>query len=236
VSLLATAEPATIAEVLERMESIEGGLPRSDGVACFVHLYLAVTQGVRAELTGTAFASPRFMSRLDVVFADAFFSALEAFGRDPATAPRAWMPLFEDRSHRGILPLQFALAGMNAHINGDLPVALVTTCGELGIELRCDSPEHEDYLRVNAVLARVEARIRSDYLTGPLGLLDRVVHRFHRIGDVVAMWDVSRARDAAWANALALWTLRGRPDLSSRYLLALDRTVGFGGRGLLRLL
>jgi len=75
-----------------------------------------------------------------------------------------------------------------------LPVAVVTTCGELGVELQPRGPEHADFVRVNPLLARVEERVRSDYLTGPLGLLDRVVHRFHRIGDVVAMWDVIRAR------------------------------------------
>src|SRR5438128_8815584 len=118
VSAVATAEPASLPEVLERMRAIEAGLPRTDGVACFVRLYLAVTKGVQAELRGTAFAAPRFLAHLDVAFADLFFGALEAYERDPATAPRAWLPLFEARTHRGILPLQFALAGMNAHING----------------------------------------------------------------------------------------------------------------------
>ena len=32
----------------------------------------------------------------------------------------------------GTAPIQFALAGMNAHINRDLPLALVETCDELG--------------------------------------------------------------------------------------------------------
>jgi len=30
--------------------------------------------------------------------------------------------------------------------------------------------------------------------------VDRFVHRFDRIDDVVAMWDVGCARDAAWTN------------------------------------
>ena len=110
-------------------------------------------------------------------------------------------------------PLQFALAGMNAHINRDLPVALVATCRELGIELRDGSPEHADFVRVNVLLASVEARVKRSYLTGWLSVADRLVHRFHRIDDVVAMWDVERARAAAWTNGLALWTAprRSRP-------------------------
>ena len=68
---------------------------------------------------------------------------------------------------------------------------------------------------------------------GPLAALDRILHRVRRIDDVVAMWDVGRARDAAWTNAQTLWALRDEPALSARFLLALDRMVGLASRGLL---
>jgi hypothetical protein len=47
------------------------------------------------------------------------------------------------------------------------------------------------------------------------------------------MWNVRRAREAAWVNAETLWHVRDVPLLRSRYLLALDRMVGLAGRGLL---
>jgi len=47
------------------------------------------------------------------------------------------------------------------------------------------------------------------------------------------MWDVGRARDAAWVNAEALWALRGDAAASANYLVALDRMVGLTCRGLL---
>jgi hypothetical protein len=122
---------------------------------------------------------------------------------------------------------------MNAHINRDLPVALVTTCEEAGLTLAEGSPQHADYVRVNTVLAGVEAEVKQQFVGGWLRKLDRIVHRFDRIDDVVAMWDVSRARDAAWTNAETLWALRGQRDLYDAYLATLDRTVGFAGRGLL---
>jgi hypothetical protein len=122
---------------------------------------------------------------------------------------------------------------MNAHINRDLPVALVTTCRELGLHLGEGSQEHADFERVDALLAHVEARVKSQYVTGWLAWVDRLVHRLRRIDDVVAMWDVGRARDAAWTNAQALWALEDEPPLASDYLVALDRMVGFASRGLL---
>jgi len=227
------ARPSTVAEVIARMEAIAAPLPRGDGVACFTRLYLAVTQGVEERLAGAVFRDPRFLERLDVVFAGLFFDAVDAFARAPETTPRAWLPLFQARSQRGIAPLQFALAGMNAHINRDLPVALVSTCRELATGLEEGSPQHHDFETVNALLASTEATVKQQYLTGWLRRLDRLVHRFDRIDDVVAMWDVGRARDAAWTNGEALWAIRDDAGLSQAFLDTLDRTVGFAGRGLL---
>ena len=226
-------QPTTVADVIARMESIASPLPRGDGVACFTRLYLAVTQGVEAHLTGIVFEDPRYVTRLDVAFADLFFDALAAFQSDPSTTPHAWLPLFQSRSERGIAPLQFALAGMNAHINRDLPVALVATCRELGIALADDSPQHHDFEAVNTLLASTETQVKQRYVTGWLRAVDRLVHRFDRIDDIVAMWDVGRARDAAWTNAEALWAIRDDAALAQAYLDSLDRMVGFAGRGLL---
>src|SRR4051794_35089303 len=156
------------------MEAILSSLATADGIACFTRLYLAVTRGVQERLAGVAFEDPAFLAQLDARFADLFFAATEH-------APPAWAPLFEARARKGIAPLQFAFAGMNAHINRDLPVALVATCEELGLELRADSPEHADYVRVNALLARVEAQVKASYLTGVLARVDGLLHRFDRI-------------------------------------------------------
>lgn len=214
--------PETIADVIARMRAIGESVPPRDGVACFTRLYLAVTEAV-AEAE-TSFASPEFLMRLDVRFASLYFRALE----DP---PRAWAPLLEERGRFGIAPIQFALAGMNAHINRDLPLALLETCDELGVELRRDGPEHGDFLAVNALLQATEARVKRDFLTGDLAVADELLGE---VDDVIAIWKVERARDAAWTNAETLRALRVSPDLADAFLVALDRMVGFAGRGLLR--
>jgi hypothetical protein len=225
--------PEHIADVIRRLETIEASASAGDGVVCFARLYREVTEAVAADVARRGFEETRFLEALDVRFAGLFFSALESYGRDPSSTPSAWVPLFAQRSQRGVAPLQFALAGMNAHINRDLPVALVTTCRELRLELGATSPEHADFERVNTLLSEVERRVKSSYLTGWLAWVDRLVHRLHRIDDVLAMWDVERARDAAWTNAQALWALGVEPPLAGDYLLALDRMVGLASRGLL---
>jgi hypothetical protein len=226
--------PATVAEVISRMAAILDPLTGSDGVACFTRLYLEVTEGVQTRLEGLSFADPPFLADLDVRFANLYFAALDAAsGSDPSEVPRAWVPLFEARSRRAIAPLQFAIAGMNAHINRDLPLALVASCRHAGVSPEEGSPQHADYLRVNQLLATVEGEVKDEYLGGYLHTIDRIVHRVHRLDDIVAMWDITRARDAAWTNAEALWALRGSESLANRYISTLDRTVGFAGRGLL---
>jgi hypothetical protein len=228
-----TVSHATVPEVVARLEAIQSALGRSDGVACFARLYRDVTEGVATELARSSFANEVFLERLDIAFASLFFDALETHERRPGSTPPAWSPLFTARSRRGIAPLQFALAGMNAHINRDLPLALVSTCEEIGIEPRPGSPEHADFERVNDVLARVEERVKESYVTGPLAFVGRILHRHNRLDDVVAMWNVRRARDAAWANGEALWAVRADARLRGEFIAALDRMVGFAGRGLL---
>ena len=225
--------PNAIAGVIARMETILHPLPDSDGVACFTRLYLKVTEGVQARLGALNFSDPRLLADLDVRFANLYFAALDAAATPNASEiPRAWVPLFEARSRRGVAPLQFAIAGMNAHINRDLPVAIVASCQSAGVAPEEGSPLHADYLRINHVLATVESHVKEQYLTGWLHRIDRLVHRVHRLDDIVAMWNITRARDAAWTNAEALWA--SATTLSNEALpLDARSDVGLAGRGFL---
>jgi hypothetical protein len=220
----------SVDDVIVRLTAIDVASGKSDGVGCFTRLYLDVTRSVQERLGLATFANPAFLARLDVVFATLFLNAVDTHTRDPRKVPRAWAPLFELRGRRGIAPLQFALAGMNAHINRDLPVALVACWRELGIS----ATDQPDFERVNDVLEQVEGNVKQRYLGGPLRTLDRLVHRIDRIDDVVAMWDIRRAREAAWVNGQALWALRDDKRLAADYLAALDRSVGLASRGLLQ--
>src|SRR3954470_16426798 len=229
---IAAAPPVTtVAEAVERMQLILAALPGKDGVARFTDMYLEVTLGVQNAIAGRTFRDPAYLARLDVVFANLFFAAFAASVQDTAAVPRAWAPLFDCRARHGIAPLQHALAGMNAHINRDLPVAVVSTATELGLTLQSASPQHDDFIAINPLLAEAELRVKQTFVTGFLGWLARL---FGNLDDRVAMWDICRARDAAWVNAELLWAVRDDADLSNNYLATLDRTVGFAGRGLLQ--
>jgi hypothetical protein len=225
----ASASGADIAGVIARMEAIDASLPRADGVAYFNRLYLQVTKSVQTAAQGVAFEAPAFLSRLDVVFADLYFAA-EATIATGAKPPAAWRPLIEARAESRE-PIQFALAGMNAHINHDLPLAVVQTCTEMSLSPDDGSPQHHDYETVNAILAGVEKQVAGWFETGLIADLTAVTPK--AVDDAIAMWSIVEAREIAWHNAQILWGLRGEPFLASAFADTLASLVGLGGSGLL---
>jgi hypothetical protein len=230
--LLAGRFPRRIADVLALMRALEDALPPEDGVAWLLRLYRPVTEDVEvAAAAQGAFGDPRCLRWLDVVFANLFFRALRDWGRAPATVPRSWAPFFAARNHPRIAPIQFALAGMNAHINRDLPFALVETWAALELEPDRGGPQYRDFTLVNELLEATEARVKAEFATGALGHVERSLGN---VDDAVAIWKVSKARETAWANAETLWALRGVPAVRAEFATALDRLVGLAGRGLLR--
>jgi hypothetical protein len=78
-----------IEAVAARMETIAAPLREDDGVRRFNELYLAVTRAVAQESVTATFEDAPFISRLDVVFADLYFAAVDDVdaGRTPS---RAW--------------------------------------------------------------------------------------------------------------------------------------------------
>jgi hypothetical protein len=228
--ILRAAPVSTIDQVLSIMTSIDGRLPDTDGLKWFNRLYLQVTRGVRQAVAGTSFRDARFMTELDIVFANLYFAAIAAGDVDASRAPSAWRPLLRARSRPGIARLQFALAGMNAHINRDLPQGIVEVFEALGGDPTSDHVRRQDFDSVNELLERVEGEVKAEFSVGLVGVVDRAGGR---VDDVVAMWNVCTARAAAWTNAEVLWTLRLTPRIRAAFFETLDKSTGLAGRGLL---
>ena len=211
------------------MRSISSALPSSDGVACFNRMYLEVTLGVSQQVAQGSFGDPAFVSHLDVVFANLYFSAVDALSGPPSAMPVAWQPLLAARSTPGIEPIQFALAGMNAHINHDLPLAVLTTCTDLSTAPNDDS-HHDDYQKIDALLDAAEQSVRESFEPHDVVVVDQHVAA---VANVVANWSINAARDVAWNTALALWDVRDHQMATQLLTDALARTVAMASRGLL---
>ena len=220
---------STIPEVIAEMREIDSALPRKDGVAIFNRLYLQVTLAVDSASSGTEFENTSFVDRLDVVFAGLYFAA-EATIDSGSDCPVAWRPLVQTRS-QAREPIQFALAGMAAHINHDLPIAVVSTCEELGLVPEDESAVHRDYQRVDGLLATVETKVAGWFDTGVVADIEDVTPE--KTDAAIAMWSIAGARDVAWDHAKILWALRHAGILRDGYLDSLARTTEFAARAML---
>jgi hypothetical protein len=216
-------------QVIERMRAIDAALPPSDGVACFNRMYLQVTEDVRHEVAHGSFGDSGFVTELDVVFANLYFAAVDSLSGPPTAMPVAWQPLLTARHNRRLEPIQFALAGMNAHINHDLPLAVVSTCRDLATSPE-DGTHHADYQLVDGLLDRAEQAVREGFEPADVRVVDQ---HMAAIANVVANWSITAARDEAWNTAVALWDVRDHPRAVDLLTSSLARTVAMVSRGLL---
>jgi Family of unknown function (DUF5995) len=231
LAAIVTAAPViTIDDLIRVMQILDAALGAADGLKWFNLLYLKVTQAVQTEEASGTWQDLGWLARLDVAFAGYYFNAVANLQRNPAQVARAWQALFDARARPNVAPIQFALAGMNAHINHDLPLAVVETCRELNLAPVDGSPEYNDYEKVNGILEAVEAQVKQLYATGLVSEIDRGLRP---VDDVVAMWSVRKARETAWNNAQILWRLSAEPELAQAFEVSLDRLVNLSSQGLL---
>ena len=182
--------------------------------------YLRTTIAVAREISGGGFADADWVEWWDVVFAELYLEALEdgMAGRSPS---RPWAIAFDAPS--GLPPLRHVLLGMNAHINYDLPQALVAVISDEQFEDAALLARREaDHRVIDEVLAsRVAAE--GDELTrlaGPVPLLDRLLRPVSRLGTKRFLRE---AREKVWANATVLSRARRQgPDAYAAVLAQLE--------------
>ena len=229
--LLQAPPVRSVPEAIERLTGIRDAVRNSApdcGIAYFSELYLTITEGIQDRIrSGAFFADDEYLARLDVVFANRYFDALRAWaGGGPA--PHAWTLLFEAPDNGEITAVQLAGAGVNAHINFDLAVAVVETGKEMGDAELDGGSRREDYDKVNDVFAekmhgllsrlleeRAESGSPSLFLAALCELMERIIETARRCAwkDAGILWECPR-RSAEWAakeqHMDAVATLVGR--------------------------
>jgi len=202
--------------------------PAENRVAAFNSLYFTITDRVAQALRTADVRNKDFLELLDVEFAKRYFSALRLWGDDDAATPDAWEVLFRRAQDDRVTPLAAAMLGVNAHINHDLALALVSTWEQLGPP---DPDEiHPDYLLVNKIFFEEIPGLRRRYSTPFQLKIDRLVGNLDDWSQRVLV-SVTRAR--AWEQAERLWALRDDREDLDRALLVMDRASAYVGELLL---
>ncbi len=223
------AAPQSIPDVLQILQTVGATCVDADGLKWFNWLYLQVTQAVEARVAAGEFDDPAWLAQLDVQFARLYFSALQSSLTGEAT-PSCWQVLFDSRDHDAIARIQFALAGINAHINRDLSEAIVATCQATGTTPDPGGAHYSDYTALNPTL---DGLIESAKLTLNVRLPGGALPPISQLEDTIAAWSVSAARESAWQSAEHLWQLRTIPSLTSSFMDMLDGLTTVIGKTLL---
>lgn len=220
-------QPTSIPGVLQVMQRIDATCAAADGLKWFNWLYLTVTQAVEDRVAAGGFHDPAWLAELDVQFAALYFHAVSA-ALAGAPCPGCWQAVFACRNQNAIARIQFALAGMNAHINHDLPLAVVATCKATGTVPLHGTPQYSDFTAVNTTLdALINAARQSLDVRLPGDCLPDVTH----LEDLIAAWDMAGFREKAWDNAQRLWT---DPAVAAAILEdTIDGLTAFGSKALL---
>jgi len=210
--------PQTVADVRQTMQTIDAICVDGDGLKWFNWLYLQVTLAVETRIADGGFHDPVWLAELDVQFARLYFDALKA-DLQARAVPACWRSLFDVRANERIARIQFALAGINAHINHDLPEAIVATCEATQTVPTRGTPQYQDYTALNATL---DQQVEAAKVTLQVRLLGDPLPLASRLGDTIAAWGVSAARRQSWKNSELLWHLRAIPDLTNGFMDSLD--------------
>jgi hypothetical protein len=241
VSLLSIVRgtPDSIADVIATLHAIDAILPDSDGLKWFNWLYLQVTEAVGASVGQGQLSDTAWLADLDVRFASLYFSALERWlsregspGESPEgpAAPHCWAVMFRRRNDVMLARIQFALAGINAHIDHDLALAIIATCESFGIAPSHDSPQYRDFTALNATL---DSLIETAKKTLHVRLLGDALPDVSRLEDVVGGWDVAASREAAWVSAESLWFVRHESLLLANQEVLLDLVTAAASEAIL---
>jgi len=194
-----------IDDVIERMTVLADELRRDgDARLAFHATYLRTTQAVAAALRAGAFEDTDWVDRWDVAFARLYLDALDA-GRRGDPVPGPWAVAFGAAAAQPELPaVRHVLLGMNAHINYDLPQALLAVISDAEFDDPAVRARREtDHRRIDEVLAvRVGAEDAERRRLGPApSWQDRVLRPVNRMATRRFLRE-SRAK--VWANSLEL--------------------------------
>ena len=199
----------TLASRVEELRAL--ALAADDAAGHFPAMYAEVTARVERRCAEGGFEDPERMRRFVDVFAGHFTRA--AADRD--RAPVCWQASWDVAGDRRLLVVQHLLLGVNAHVNHDLPQAVVEVAGDGPLQA-----VRADFDAVNDVLAATQGDVlrRLGRVAGWTGVAARAG------GDRAFRFSLTAARRQAWQAAERLRALPS--EQRPAHLRELDRLVG----------
>ena len=173
-------------KVITEMEDRRRHIPDDDPRRYFHDTYLRTTVAIARALDSGVFVDPDWVETWDEAFALYYLEALDHHleGTEP---PGPWQIALNAGRNERLAPLRMVLLGMNAHINFDLPQAIVAVISDEEF----DDPallalRESDHRTIDDILA---SRVADEDVTlehleqpGDRTLMDRLLRPLKRRG------------------------------------------------------
>jgi len=180
-------------------EIIEQSEQNNDPAGYFAALYRKVTIRVKEGIASGFFDDPQRMEQLDVVFANRYLDAYEAYRKNqPVT--ESWRKAFELSDQYWPIVLQHLLMGINSHINLDLGIAAVKISEGKNL-----ADLETDFNRINEILSLLVHEVQGN-LSMVWPALKYILKWSGKVDDYLVDFSMKLARNGAWkfANQFSL--------------------------------
>jgi hypothetical protein len=188
---------AVVARMQQRLDELPAAFAHR---RFFLGTYLRTTQAVGKAIDDARFEDPAWVEVWDVKFAELYLRA-----HDADLAPRPWRLAFE--ASKDLPALGHVLLGINAHVNYDLPQALLEVLSDEDfLDLPLMDRRRRDHERIDGVLSqRVAAEDEELAATGVRSLLDHVLTPLNRLA---SQRFLRESRQKVWHNTIELQRAR----------------------------
>lgn len=188
----------SIDEVISKLEDIINESQRNnDSLGYFAVLYQKVTMKVKKEIANGFFDDNERMEQLDIVFADRYLEAVNAYMENkPITS--SWQRAFDIRSNYWPIVLQHLLVGMNAHISLDLGIAAAEISRGHNIH-----DLQNDFNKINDILSSLVNEVQNN-LSKIWPTLKKILIKTRKVDDFLVDFSMEIARDGAWNFAKSI--------------------------------
>jgi hypothetical protein len=184
-------------------ERLDGLPPEKARLREFLGTYQRTTLAVGDAVDAGEFEDPEWVERWDVVFAELYVDALDAH-LDGGRPSRPWRLAFD--APPDLPALRHVLLGINAHVNYDLPQALLAVISDDDFtDASLMASRRRDHERIDGVLAGRVAAEDAELAVHGRSLTDRVLQPLNRLASKRFLRE---SRMKVWHNTVELHQAR----------------------------
>ena len=199
----------SIDQIITDLEAIiTDSIATGNRAGYFAALYHKVTCRVKEGILAGEFENAARMEQLDVTFASRYITAYKQWQQKQQPSA-SWLLAFGIFNKSSKVVLQHLLAGMNAHINLDLGIAVVEVANTLNQPLTLI---HKDFNAINTILSALTYEVINEL--NQVSPLLSLAGLHAQNNSILIQFALGNARDGAWCFAEDLFTRKDQDYLN----------------------